>query len=99
MYYAEEARKAANFAQNQTIEKWSILDELQLRSIERKKKRAAAKGEMDVTFEGSLLREQVKIELERRGYTIVYCDRVAIGWLHIFSSPILLVWEEKRTLR
>lgn len=72
MYSAEKARKDASDSTFDPLSEWSIFDTWEFNRIEKKIKRAAARGKEEIEIRS--IGELVKLKLEKNGYRVVqYC--------------------------
>lgn len=72
MYSAEKARKDVSDSTFDPLSEWSIFDTWEFNRIEKKIKRAAARGKEEIEIRS--IGELVKLKLEKNGYRVVqYC--------------------------
>lgn len=72
MYSAEKARKDSSESTFDPLSEWSIFDTWEFNRIEKKIKRAAARGKNEIELRS--IGELAKLKLEKNGYRVVqYC--------------------------
>lgn len=86
MFSAEKARNQAAESTFDPMSRWSIFDAWQFKRIEKKIKRAAARGKTEIEIRR--IRELVLLKLEENGYEVTqFCGIPGTGiraWVGIY---------------